>query len=87
MRLLMLSLAFALCLGVPHAAKAETNVPLAILDIALVRPIGVVVSTASTAVYTGLAVPFFLMGIHEPAAYLMIEDPWEFTAGRDPGEF
>ena len=87
MRLLMLSLAFALCLGVPHAAKAETNVPLAVVDIALVRPVGVVVSLASTAVYTGLAVPLYMMGIAEPAAYLMIEEPWKFTAGRDPGDF
>jgi hypothetical protein len=53
LRLLMLSLVFALSLGVPHAAKAERNLPLAVVDIALVRPVAMVVSLASTAVYTG----------------------------------
>lgn len=87
MRLLMLSLVFALSLGVPQLAKADTNVPLAVVDIALVRPVAMVVSTASTAVFTGLAVPLYMMGISEGAARVMIEKPWWFTAGRPPGDF
>jgi hypothetical protein len=87
LRLLMLSLVFALSLGVPHDAKADTNVPLAVVDVALVRPVMMVVSLASTAVYTGLAVPFYMMGVSDGAARAMVETPWWFTAGRPAGEF
>ncbi len=87
LRLLMLSLVFALSLGVPYAAKAETNVPLAIVDVALVRPVMMVVSIASTAVYTGLSVPFYMMGVSEGAARVMVERPWWFTGGRPVGDF
>lgn len=87
MRLLMLSLVFALSLGVPHVAKAETNIPLAIVDVALVRPVMMVVSLASTGVYTGLSVPLYMMGISEGAAEVMVEKPWWFTAGRPVGDF
>jgi hypothetical protein len=87
LRLLMLSLVFALSLGLPHAAKAERNLPLAVVDIALVRPVAMVVSLASTAVYTGLAVPFYMMGVSDGAARAMVETPWWFTAGRPAGDF
>ncbi|MEN8184066.1 MAG: hypothetical protein ABFS46_16180 [Myxococcota bacterium] len=87
-RFAMLTLMLSFLVGAPGAASAEdANLGLAILDAAIVRPVAVVVSLASTGLYTGLAVPFYLMGVGEPTARAMIETPWWFTAGRPVGRF
>jgi hypothetical protein len=85
----MLTLTFLL--GVPVSASAgpshEAPLALKILDVALVRPVGVAVSTASTLVAIGTAPLTWAMGVGEPAAILLVETPWKFTSARYVGHF
>jgi len=60
---------------------------LKMVDILLVRPLCLIGSTASTAVYIALSPLVHLMGIGEETARVMVEAPWRFTSCRYIGEF
>jgi len=72
---------------VPATAKEGPSAGMQILDVAIVRPLCVIGSTASTAVYIAISPLVFVMGLGEPAARVMVEAPWRFTAFRYVGEF
>ena len=60
---------------------------LKLIDGMLVRPVGVVVSLASSAVYFGTTPLTFLMDVDEPAADVLVVRPWQITSGRPLGQF
>ena len=63
------------------------NVALKILDLALVRPIGVVVSVVSTTLYTAITPLTYPMGVSHDLFSRMVEFPWRFTSTRYYGNF
>lgn len=71
----------------PEATQEEPSIGLKIVDVLLVRPIGVVGSTVSTATYIAISPLAFVMGLGEPAVRVMVEAPWRFTSCRYIGEF
>ena len=65
----------------------EPSVGAKIADVTLVRPVCMVGSTISTAVYLVISPFAYVMGLGEPAARAMVEGPWRFTSTRYVGEF
>ena len=58
-----------------------------VLDLVVVRPLSIVVSTVSTAFYI-ITVPItFPAGVSEPAARILVETPWRYTGMRYLGDF
>jgi len=73
--------------SLPATDQKGPSVGMQILDVALVRPLCVVGSTVSTATYIAISPLVFVMGLGEPAARVMVEAPWRFTAFRYVGDF
>lgn len=75
--------------GASVAAAADREVTLGekFLDGMIVRPIGVALSLATTALYLGTSPLTFLMDLDEPAADVLVSRPWEATSGRPLGDF
>lgn len=71
----------------PESIQEGPSAGLKIIDVLLVRPLCVIGSTVSTAVYVAISPLVFVMGVAEPAARVMVEAPWRFTAFRYIGEF
>jgi hypothetical protein len=69
------------------ATQGGPSVGAKIADVALVRPVCMVGSTISTAVYLVISPFAYVMGLGEPAARTMVEGPWRFTGSRYIGEF
>jgi hypothetical protein len=67
--------------------QEEPSIGIKILDILLVRPICIVGSTISTAVYLAISPVAFVMGLGEEAVETMVEEPWQFTSCRYVGDF
>ena len=65
----------------------QSNVGMKILDLLVVRPLSIVVSTFSTALYLATVPITFPAGVSEPAARTLVEAPWRFTGARYLGEF
>jgi len=58
-----------------------------IADLLIVRPLSIVVASASTGIFLG-TVPFtFLAGVSEPAAMILVEAPWRYTNCRCLGDW
>lgn len=72
---------------VSEEAQGPPSTGLKMVDILLVRPLCLIGSTASTAVYIALSPLVYLMGIGEETARVMVEAPWRFTSCRYIGEF
>jgi len=66
-------------------SDASTGAQLA--DALLVRPVGVVVSFVTTAVYAATSPLTFLMDVDEQASDALVSKPWRFTSGRELGVF
>ena len=88
-------LVIILCVSIPFSSSVfaddtELEQPTAgmkVLDLLAVRPLSIVVSTASTAFYI-VTVPFtFPSGVSEPAARILVEAPWRYTGMRYLGDF
>ena len=75
--------------GPASAAKTdlEGNWGLKILDVVLVRPVGIGVSTLSTGLFLGTLPLTALEGIAPGLAHFMVEIPWRFTSYRYLGHF
>lgn len=58
-----------------------------ILDLVVVRPLSICVSTLSTAFYIVTVPITFPAGVSEPAARILVEAPWRYTGARYLGEF
>ncbi|OPY77228.1 MAG: hypothetical protein A4E65_02826 [Syntrophorhabdus sp. PtaU1.Bin153] len=71
----------------PKASQEGPSIGAKVADVALVRPLCLVGSTISTAVYLVISPFAYAMGVGEPAARAMVEAPWRFTAFRHIGEF
>jgi len=80
------------CASADQAQAGQCNddsAPLAakLFDGIIVRPVGVALATATSAVYIGTSPLTFLMNVDEPAANVMVSQPWRLTAGRPLGKF
>jgi len=85
---ILIAMVIALSSPVAHGEEAgQSNVGMKILDLILVRPISIVVSTASTAIYLATVPITFPAGVSEPAARALVEAPWRYTGARYLGEF
>jgi hypothetical protein len=90
MRILICAvLTMSMLLAAPAAMADADDAPVGmkILDFVLVRPIGMVVSLASTAVYIGTVPVTFPMGYSYDLGTYMVTVPWRFTALREYGNF
>jgi hypothetical protein len=58
-----------------------------IVDVALVRPLTMVGSIASTALAVGLSPLTWMTGVGDESVDYMVVAPWRFTAHRYPGKF
>ncbi len=67
--------------------QKEPHLATKILDLVIVRPLSIVVSTASTGLYLGTSPITYTIGVSEPAARILVEAPWRFTNARYLGEF
>ena len=90
MRILVCAvLTMSMLLAAP-AAMAESNdapVGMKILDFVLVRPVGYVVSLASTGVFIGTLPLTFPMGVSYDLGTYMVTVPWRYTSSREYGNF
>jgi hypothetical protein len=67
--------------------RVQPTVGMKVLDLLIVRPLGIVLSAGSTAFYI-LTVPItFPAGVSEPAARMLVETPWKYTGMRCLGDF
>jgi hypothetical protein len=88
-----LALVGALLIITPNAALAiaperpRTNFGLKLLDVALVRPLSLVGSIASTAVGLAGAMITFPMGLADEVVTYTVIAPWRFTNTRYIGDF
>ena len=84
-------LTFALILGAVSPSLASDDqgagVGAQIADAFIVRPIGLVVSLATTGIYLATSPLTFLMDTDEQAGDLLVYWPWWCTSGRDLGRF
>jgi hypothetical protein len=69
------------------AARAEPAFATKVVDVALVRPVAMVGSLASTALAVGLSPLTWMTGVGDASVDYLVAAPWRFTAHRDPGEF
>lgn len=69
------------------AFQTGAPVGLQIVDVTLVRPLCVAGSIVSTAAFVVIAPLAYVMGVAEPAARVLVEAPWRFTAFRYVGQF
>lgn len=77
----------AFLLAAPCQAQDEPSTGAKVVDVALVRPLSAAGSVVSTAVYVVLSPIFFVCGVGEPVARVMVEAPWRFTSSRHLGEY
>jgi hypothetical protein len=85
-----LALAVVLFAFVAVPVQAETPRPgvgMIVLDVAVVRPLSVVGSLASTALSIGTLPITFPIGVADESTIFLIHAPWRFTAARVPGSF
>ncbi|MDI7258534.1 MAG: hypothetical protein QME90_01285 [Thermodesulfobacteriota bacterium] len=85
---ILIAMVIALSSPVAYGEEVgQVTVGMKILDLIVVRPISIVVSTASTAIYLATVPITFPAGVSEPAARALVEAPWRFTGARYLGEF
>lgn len=84
--LLIVSSPFALAQDLEQK-EPRPRVCCKILDLVIVRPLSIVVSTASTGFFLGTSPITYAIGVSEPAARILVEAPWRFTNARYLGEF
>ncbi len=67
--------------------QEQPAVGMKVLDLLIVRPLSIVVSSASTVFYAVTVPVTFPAGVSEPAARILVEAPWRFTGMRCLGHF
>lgn len=63
------------------------TVEMKVLDLLIVRPLSIVVSTASTVCYALTTPITYPSGVSVQAARILVEAPWRFTGMRELGDF
>ncbi len=71
----------------PRPESERASVGLMVVDVLLVRPPCVALSTLSTGVFLAISPFVYVLGVGNSVAKTMVELPWRFTAVRYPGEF
>jgi hypothetical protein len=84
---IFLAVMFIFAFTYPVMAEEQPSVGIKVVDLLLVRPMSLAVSSVSTGIYIGISPLVFVLGVGEPAARVMVEAPWRFTAGRYLGDF
>ncbi len=85
---ILIAMVIALSSPVAYGEEVgQSNVGMKILDLLVVRPLSICVSTASTAFYLATSPITFPAGVSEPAARILVEAPWRYTGARYLGEF
>jgi hypothetical protein len=90
MRILICAVLMMSMLLAAPAVMAEPDdapVGMKILDFMLVRPVGFVVSLASTGVYLATVPLTFPMGYSYDLGTYMVTVPWRYTSSREYGNF
>jgi hypothetical protein len=88
--LLILICILAFCATPGIAGEMERERPaegMRILDLLVVRPLSIVISTASTAFYIVTVPITYPAGVSESAARVLVEAPWRYTGMRYLGDF
>jgi len=67
--------------------QEEPTVGMKVLDLLAIRPLSIVVSSASTAFYIVTVPITFPAGVSERAARILVEAPWRYTGMRYLGDF
>jgi len=88
-------LVIVLCISIPFYSfvfaddmeREQPTVGMKVLDLLVVRPLSIIVSTVSTAFYIVTVPITFPAGISEPAARICVETPWRYTGMRYWGDF
>jgi hypothetical protein len=88
-------LVIALCISIPFSSsvfaedleREEPTVGMKVLDLLVVRPLSIVISTASTVFYIVTVPITFPSGLSEPAVRIYVEAPWRYTGMRYLGDF
>jgi hypothetical protein len=89
------SLVIGLCLSILFSSPLLANemqakqptVEMKVLDLLIVRPLSIAVSTVSTACYIVTTPITYPSGLSVPAARILVEAPWRFTGMRYLGDF
>lgn len=85
--ILCISISFSSSVVANDMEREQPTAGMKVLDLLLVRPLGIFVSTASTAFYVVTVPVTFPSGISEPAARILVEAPWRYTGMRYLGDF
>jgi len=83
---IVLTLAILLAPGVAGADESP-SAGMKALDVALVRPVSMLVSFASLGVFLGISPLVTFMGIGAETADVMVLAPWRYTSAREIGSF
>lgn len=92
-RLIAFALIAAFVLAAPATGRAShhdgcnANAASKVLDVMLVRPVSLVVATASSGLWAGLSPYLALIGVADSWGHAMVVEPWQFTGGRYAGCF
>jgi hypothetical protein len=70
-----------------NSQQEHPSTAMKVVDLVMIRPLSIVVSTACTAVFIGSLPLTFPAGVSEPAARILVEFPWKFTGARYLGDF
>lgn len=71
----------------PAATQQEPSFGLKFLDVVLVRPEWLIISSISSAAYLVIGLPAAVVGVSEPLAKYMVYWPWRYTSCRPIGDF
>ena len=69
------------------AERAQPAFPVKLVDVAVIRPLAMVGSIASSALAVGLSPLTWMTGVGDESVHYLVAAPWRFTAHRYPGEF
>jgi hypothetical protein len=67
--------------------SSEPDVGIKVLDLLIVRPIGLAVSGVTTGFFLATLPITFPIGVSEASARIFVEAPWRFTGARPLGHF
>ena len=73
--------------GQAHTDTCGASAAAKVADVALVRPVSLVVATGTSALWAGLSPLLELTGVSDSWGHYLVVEPWRFTGGRNEGCF